>query len=64
MRAGDLLHAWSMNPTWWLATAAVPLLLILVGAPVAYLRYRLSLRRFYGRRSSRPAPPFWWRCTS
>lgn len=38
-----------MDLKWWLATLVVPVLLIIVGAVIAYVRYRLELRRFYGR---------------
>lgn len=38
-----------MDWNWWLLTLGVPILLALVGWLLTYIRYRLELRRYYGR---------------
>ncbi|MGO4957657.1 hypothetical protein ACTQ49_10375 [Luteococcus sp. Sow4_B9] len=38
-----------MDQKWWLATIVFPVLLALLGALLTYYRYRLEIRRYYGR---------------
>lgn len=38
-----------MTAKWWLATLIFPIVLAIAGAIIAYVRYRLELREYYGK---------------
>lgn len=46
---GSGLSQSRMDWNWWLVTLGVPIALALVGWILTYIRYRLELRRYYGR---------------